>query len=161
MLFKVNEKVKVCNVMKTLYTLHFLHIVDIKKKWKCCTHLILLKSTICCNSFIKWILKKVKVLYTFILWKSTIFCILIICWLFIIWDYYNFQDISAHPPVWTLTGRQALWGPTIISYHDEKSSYVGKSSCDWKSQLIFNRIIMMIFHHMMWSHNWWWKIIIW
>ena len=61
----MNEKVKVCNVMKTLYTLHFLHIVDIKKKWKCCTHFILLKSTICCNSFIKWILKKVKVLYTF------------------------------------------------------------------------------------------------
>ena len=73
------------------------------KKWK---FVMWWKPFICYISFIQWILKKKWMCCThFILWKSTICCILIICWLLIIWDNYNFQDTSAHPPVHSLAVR--------------------------------------------------------
>ena len=119
-------KFKTFDGMKIHHMMHFHHIIYIK---------IFIKKWKCA-------------------WKSTI-CHILQIWLsLIIWNNYDFQDTSAHPPVWTLTGRQALWGATTL-YTDEKSSYVGKSPCDGKSLLIFNirKMMTMGYHHMMWSHH--------
>ena len=72
--------------------------------------------------------KQYCALYNFALQRKTNVLTTFVWWIYI--EHTQFYETSAHPPAWTLTGRQAIWGVITLIH-----------------------IIMMENHHMMCNHH--------